>query len=206
VIEIISALSLAATHLSRFAEDMVLWASKEFSFVDIDDAYCTGSSLMPQKKNPDVLELVRGYAGRLYGSLVSVLTMMKGLPLSYNRDMQLDKEPLFDSIETVSIELEVLAGLVKTLKFNALKIGEYLCDESLYATDLVYYLVSKGVPFKDAHTAVGGLVRESLDRGIPIKEMPEAAIRKFSDKFSKKEIVRMFDPAVSVRSRRSVRR
>jgi argininosuccinate lyase len=147
VIEICSALALAAMHLSRFAEDMVIWSSKEFSFVDVDDAYCTGSSLMPQKKNPDVLELVRGYAGRAYGNMVSVMTMMKGLPLTYNRDMQLDKEPLFDSFETVNSELAVLTGLVRTMKFNIPAIEAHLADESLYATDLVYYLVGKGMAF-----------------------------------------------------------
>jgi len=137
VIEIISALAITAMHLSRLAEDLIIWSTKEFDFVELDDAFCTGSSLMPQKKNPDVLELIRGYAGRLNGNLVSVLTMMKGLPLTYNRDMQLDKEPLFNSFEIVSGELEVLTGLVKTLKFKKDIIKDHLKDESLYATDLV---------------------------------------------------------------------
>lgn len=206
VIEIIAALGLVATHCSRFSEDMILWASKEFSFVEIDDGYCTGSSLMPQKKNPDVLELVRGYAGRLYGNLVSVMTMMKGLPLTYNRDMQLDKEPLFNSFEIVMQELNVLAGLAASLKFNEAKIGAHCADESLYATDLVYYLVGKGTAFKDAHTIVGKLVRHSLDTGVKIAAMDEACLRQFSDKFVGKDIVKIFDPLVSVRSRRSIKR
>jgi len=206
VIEIISALSILAMHLSRLSEDLIIWSTKEFDFVEIDEAFCTGSSLMPQKKNPDVLELIRGYAGRLYGNLVSVLTMMKGLPLAYNRDMQLDKEPLFDSFEIVSKELRVLAGLIKTLKFNKAKIEQHLKDESLYATDLVYYLVNKKIPFKNAHTIVGKLVRYSLDSGIQIKDMPESLLKKFSDKFVKKEIVKLFDPLVSVGSKKSIKR
>ncbi len=206
VIEIISALAMLAMHLSRLAEDLILWSTKEFDFVELDDAFCTGSSLMPQKKNPDVLELVRGYAGRLNGNLVSVLTMMKGLPLTYNRDMQLDKEPLFNSFEIVSAELEVLAGLVKTLKFKKNSIAAHLKDESLYATDLVYYLVDKKVPFKQAHTIVGKLVLYSLAHGIEIKEMPENILHEFSEAFVKKEIVKLFDPLVSVRSKKSISR
>ncbi|MFA5155961.1 MAG: argininosuccinate lyase [Candidatus Omnitrophota bacterium] len=206
VIEIISALSILAMHLSRMAEDLIIWSTKEFDFIEIDEAFCTGSSLMPQKKNADVLELVRGYAGRLYGNLVSVLTMMKGLPLTYNRDMQLDKEPLFNSFEIVSSELKVLAGLIKTLKFNKAKIAEHLKDEGLYATDIVYYLVNKKIAFKEAHTIVGKLVKYSLDNGIEIKDMPEPLLKKFSVKFVKKEIVKLFDPIVSVKSKKSIKR
>lgn len=206
VIEIISALSILAMHLSRLSEDLIIWATKEFDFIEIDDAYCTGSSLMPQKKNPDVLELIRGYSGRLYGNLVGVLTMMKGLPLTYNRDMQLDKEPLFNSFEIVSSELKVLEGLIKTIKFNRGKIEEHLKDESLYATDLVYYLVDKKIPFKKAHAIVGKLVKCSIDNEIEIKNMPEDRLKDFSDKFVKKEIVKLFDPRVSVKSKRSIKR
>ena len=206
VIEIISALSMIAMHLSRLAEDLIIWATKEFDFIEIDDSFCTGSSLMPQKKNPDALELIRGYAGRLYGNLVSVLTMMKGLPLTYNRDMQLDKEPLFNSFEIVSSELKVLEGLVKTLKFNREKIEEHLKDESLYATDLVYYLVDKKIPFKEAHAIIGKLVKYSIDNEIEIKDMPEDRFKDFSDKFVKKEIVKLFDQCVSVESKRSIKR
>jgi len=206
VIEIISALSVAAMHLSRLAEDLIIWSTKEFDFVEIDEAFCTGSSLMPQKKNPDVLELIRGYAGRLYGNLISVLTMMKGLPLAYNRDMQLDKEPLFNSFEIVSAELNVLTGLIKALKFNEAKLEEHLKDESLYATDLVYYLVDKKIPFKEAHALVGKLVKHSVDHAVEIKEMPESLLKKFSPKFVKDEIVKLFDPLVSVKSKKSIKR
>ncbi len=206
VIEIISALSIIAMHLSRMAEDFIIWSTKEFDFIEIDEAFCTGSSLMPQKKNADVLELVRGYSGRLYGNLVSVLTMMKGLPLTYNRDMQLDKEPLFNSFEIVSKELKVLSGLIKTLKFNKNKIEEHLKDESLYATDLVYHLVDREVPFKTAHTIIGKIIKYSIDNAIDIKAMPEDLLKKFSDKIIKSEIVKLFDPKLSVESRKSILR
>lgn len=207
VIEILSALSLVAMHLSRLSEDLIIWSTKEFGFVEIDDAFCTGSSLMPQKKNPDVLELIRGYAGRIYGNLVSAMVMMKGLPLSYNRDMQLDKEPLFSSLEIVSDEIGVLKGLIDTLKFNDVRIKEHLKDESLYATDLVYYLVDLGIPFKTAHTLIGELIKYSIDSSTSIKDMTEAELKKkLSGKASKAEIVKRLDPVFSVKSKRSIRR
>jgi argininosuccinate lyase len=206
VIDVISALSILGMHLSRLAEDFIIWATKEFDFIEIDDAFCTGSSLMPQKKNPDVLELIRGYAGRVYGNLISVLTMMKGLPLTYNRDMQLDKEPLFNSLDIILGELEVLSGVVKSLRFNKSTIQERLKDESLYATDLVYYLVDKGAAFKNAHNIIGRLVKYSIDNSIEIKQMPENLLRKFSDRLVKKEIIKLFNPEVSVKSKRSIKR
>ena len=206
IIEFINALSILAMHLSRLAEDLIIWSTKEFDFVKIDEAFCTGSSLMPQKKNPDVLELIRGNAGRLYGNLMSVLTMMKGLPLTYNRDMQLDKEPLFDSFEKVSLELKVLEGLIKTLKFNKSKIEEQLRDESLYATDLVYYLVDKKVPFKEAHAIVGRLVKYSINKGIAIQKMSQGDLKKFSGNFVKKDLINLFDPKISVKSKKSIKR
>ena len=161
---------------------------------------------MPHKKNPDVLELIRGYAGKLYGNLISVLTMMKGLPLTYNRDMQLDKEPLFNSIEIVSKELKVLTGLVSTLKFNEKNIKEHLKDESLYATDLVYYLVEKDVAFKNAHTIVGRLIKYSIDNDIKIKNMTKDQLKKFSKKLVQSEIIELFNPEKSVFSKKSVKK
>jgi len=142
-------------HLSRLAEDFIIWSSSEFNFIDIDEAFCTGSSIMPQKKNPDALELIRGNTGKLYGNLISVLVMMKGLPLSYNRDMQLDKEPLFDSLKIVNDELMVLAELIKAVKFNKDSIDKQLKDKGLYAAKMAEDLVKKGVAFKDAHKIVG---------------------------------------------------
>ncbi|MCX5665776.1 MAG: argininosuccinate lyase [Candidatus Omnitrophica bacterium] len=206
VAEALNVTAIMATHLSRFAEDLIIWSTKEFDFVDIDEAFCTGSSLMPQKKNADALELIRGSAGRLYGNRMGFLVVIKGLPLSYNRDMQLDKEPLFDSLGTVIKELKVLKGLVGTLKFNKDKIESQLDDESLYATDIVYYLVDKGVPFKTAHAIVGKLVKYSIDNRIEIKSMTDHELSRFSDKFKNKEMIKLFDPKVSVESKRSVKR
>lgn len=207
VIEILSALAILGMHLSRLSEDLIIWSTKEFGFVEIDDAFATGSSLMPQKKNPDVLELIRGYAGMLYGNLVSVLTMMKGLPLTYNRDMQLDKPPLFSSLEIITKELKVLPGLITTLKWNKKAIKKEIEDnEALYAADIMYHLVKKGIPFKKAHGIVGKLVKYSIDSGKKIKEMTDNALGKFCDKLKHKELVKLMDPATSVKSRISVKR
>jgi argininosuccinate lyase len=206
VIDILSVLSVIGIHLSRLAEDLILWSTKEFDLIEIDDAYCTGSSLMPQKKNADVLELVRGYSGRLYGNLMSVLTAMKGLPLTYNRDMQLDKEPLFGSLDITLAMLSVLTPLMKSVRFNNENIKKNLEDESLYATDLVYYLVRKNVPFKKAHYIVGELVKFSVRTRTSIKNMSDKKLKTFSDKFAKADIAGLFDPEASVRSKRSIRR
>jgi len=207
VIETLSSLSLLGMHLSRLAEDLIIWSSKEFDFVELDDAFSTGSSLMPQKKNPDVLELIRGYTGMLYGNLLSVLTMMKGLPLTYNRDMQLDKPPLFNSFEIIENELKVLVKLIPTLKWNKEIIEEKIKDdETLYATDFTYYLIKKGIPFKNAHDIIGKLVKFSLDTGRKIKEMNDTELAKFSSELKQAEISKLMDPGVSVRSRISVGR
>ncbi|MEI6862940.1 MAG: argininosuccinate lyase [Candidatus Omnitrophota bacterium] len=206
VIEMLSVLSMVGMHISRLSEDLIIWSTKEFGFVELDDAFATGSSLMPQKKNPDVLELARGYTGRLYGNLINSLTVMKGLPLSYNRDMQLDKEPLFDSIDIVTIELKVFSGLIRTLGFNKARIEEALEDESLYATDLVYYLVGKGIAFKTAHSVVGGLVKHSIDSSIEIKSMSQTELDKYSDKLLRADIIRLINPVVSVKSKLSIKR
>lgn len=206
VAEALNVTAIIATHLSRFAEDLIIWSTKEFDFVDIDEAFCTGSSLMPQKKNADALELIRASAGKLFGNRIGFLAVMKGLPLSYNRDMQLDKEPLFGSFETVIGELKVLKGISKTLKFNKDKIETQLDDESLYATDIVYYLVDKGVAFKTAHTIVGKLIKYTIDNSIEVKTMTQHELNIFSDKFVKSEVVKLFDPKVSVESKKSINR
>jgi len=207
VIESLSALAILGMHLSRLAEDLIIWSTKEFNFIEIDDAFTTGSSLMPQKKNPDVLELIRGYTGTLYGNLMSVLTMMKGLPLTYNRDMQLDKPPLFSSFEIVEKELKVLPRLIRTLIWKEdiikKKIEE---DETLYATDLVYYLIKKGEPFKKAHNIIGRLVRDSIEKGRKIRDMTDRELKVFSDKLKHSKILELMDPLKSVESRRSIDR
>ena len=155
IIEILSAAALTGMHMSRISEDLIIWSTSEFNFVDIDEAFCTGSSIMPQKKNPDVLELIRGNAGRLYANLMSMLVTMKGLPLTYNRDMQLDKAPLFDSLNIIKDQLEILSKLIRTMKLNKAAIDRQLQDPGLYATLMAERLVKKGVSFKDAHRIVG---------------------------------------------------
>ncbi len=205
VIEILSALSILGMHLSRLSEDLIIWSTKEFGFIEIDDAFTTGSSLMPQKKNPDVLELIRGYAGTLYGNLMSVLTMMKGLPLTYNRDMQLDKPPLFSSFKIIEKELGILPGLIETIKWNKEFINEKIKDDiALYATDFVYYLIEKEkIPFKAAHDIIGKLVSECLKVG-GIKKLSAIEIKKIYDKLDKKKLIELMDPVKSVKSRTSV--
>jgi argininosuccinate lyase len=206
VIEILSALSILQMHLSRLAEDMILWSTKEFDFIDIDDAFCTGSSLMPQKKNPDVLELVRGYTGRLYGNLINVLVMMKGLPLSYNRDMQHDKEPLFDSFEIVQKELNVLAELFKNVKFKKENIKKQLEDECLYATDIADYLVQNKVPFTEAHTIVGKLIQYKLKSDIELRSLDYSVLKQFHPLLTPKVIKKLINSKTSVESKKSVRK
>jgi argininosuccinate lyase len=157
-VELLSGLALVAMHLSRLSEDVILWASSEFHFVTLSDAFTTGSSLMPQKKNPDVAELTRGKTGRVYGNLVSLLTLMKGLPMTYNRDMQEDKEAIFDSIDTVKAALGVFAPMLREATVNAARCAEAVADANLLATDLADYLVNHGVPFRKAHEVIGRAV------------------------------------------------
>jgi argininosuccinate lyase len=171
VAEFLAAAAICGMHLSRLAEDLVIWSSAEFGFVRIGDAYTTGSSLMPQKKNPDIAELVRGKTGRLYGNLVAVLTMLKGLPLTYNRDMQEDKEPLFDSADTLGASLRVMADMLRHAKVNKTRCEAAASDPSLLATDLADFLVKRGLPFRQAHHAVGALVAESERTGVPLPKL-----------------------------------
>lgn len=206
VVETLNALAITGMHLSRLAEDLVLWATKEFDFIEIDDAFCTGSSLMPQKKNPDVLELIRGNAGKLYGNLISVLVMMKGLPLSYNRDMQLDKEPLFNSFEVVQQELKVLTELLPAIRFKKENIANQLEDECLYATDIADYLVQKGVAFKDAHTIIGKLIAYKLKTGKEIKKMDDSELKAFHPVLTGKVVKKIINPETSAESKKSIKR
>lgn len=207
VIEILSSIAILGMHLSRMAEEIIIWTTKEFGFVEMDDAFSTGSSLMPQKKNPDVLELIRGMTGTFNGNLVNALTMMKALPLTYNRDMQLDKPALFNSLDMIKKELKVMSGLIETLKWNRKNIADIVSkDETIYATDLVYYLIDKGMPFKKAHDIIGKLVKYSIDKGVEIKKMADEDLRGFSDQLKHKEILKLMVPQVSVASRISVSR
>jgi argininosuccinate lyase len=176
VAELLFTGALLGTHISRLAEDLIIYSSAEFGFVTLDDAYSTGSSLMPQKKNPDSLELTRGKAGRLTGNLVQLLTVLKGLPSTYNKDLQEDKEPLFDTVDTLLLTLPVVAGVVNTLRFNTERMHAAL-DDTMLATDIADELVRLGVPFREAHGLVGQLVREAETRHSALRDLPKATIR-----------------------------
>jgi len=180
VVEFLSAAAIVGMHLSRLAGDLTLWATAEFGFVEIADAFATGSSIMPQKKNPDVAELIRGKSGRLYGNLVAVLTIMKGLPLTYNSDMQEDKEPLFDSIDTLEAILRVLPAMLRTLTFREGRMREAAGAHYSTATDLADYLVRKGLPFREAHEVVGKTVRHGIAAGKELGELSLEEFQRFS--------------------------
>ena len=171
LIETLSALSTVMMHLSRFCEEIIMWNSNEYRFVEIDDGYSTGSSIMPQKKNPDIAELVRGKTGRVYGALISILTTMKGIPLAYNKDMQEDKEFTFDSIDTVKGCIALFNGMISTMAFNKDNMEKSAKNGFTNATDAADYLVNNGVPFRDAHGIVGRLVLHCIDKGISLDEM-----------------------------------
>ena len=183
VIELLSALSTVMMHLSRFSEEIILWNSNEYRFVEIDDAYSTGSSIMPQKKNPDIAELLRGKTGRVYGALISILTTMKGIPLAYNKDMQEDKELTFDAIDTVKGCLRLFTGMISTMEFRRDVMEASAKNGFTNATDAADYLVNHGVPFRDAHGIVGRLVLLCIDRGISLDELPLEEYQKISPVF-----------------------
>lgn len=182
-IEALSDLSLIMMHLSRFSEEIIIWNTNEYRFVEIDDGYSTGSSIMPQKKNPDIAELVRGKTGRVYGSLVSLLTTMKGLPLAYNKDMQEDKEVTFDAFKTVNDCLDLFNGMLCTIKFNKDIMEKSAVRGFTNATDAADYLVNRGVPFRDAHGIIGRIVIYCIDKGISIDGMTVDELKGFSDRF-----------------------
>jgi argininosuccinate lyase len=178
-LELLAALAIAAVHLSRLSEELVLWSTTEFGFVELDDAFATGSSLMPQKKNPDVAELVRGKTGRVVGDLVSLLVTLKGLPLAYNRDLQEDKKPVFDAVETVRASLEVLAAALRSLRVRGEAMAAAAADPLLLATDLAEHLVVRGVPFREAHEVVGRLVASTLERGVRLDALSREELVRF---------------------------
>ncbi len=183
VIEYLNALSMIMMHLSRFSEEIIIWNTNEYQFVEIDDAYSTGSSIMPQKKNPDIAELVRGKTGRVYGALMSMLTTMKGLPLAYNKDMQEDKELTFDAIQTVHQCLTLFAGMLETLKFKKDVMAKSAVNGFANATDAADYLVLKGVPFRDAHSIIGKLVLYCIEKETCIDALGIEELKSISDKF-----------------------
>lgn len=199
-IELVSAISVLMMHLSRLSEDIIFWMSQESGWVELGDAFCTGSSLMPQKKNPDMCELTRGKASRVYGDLVTLLSMMKGLPLTYNRDMQEDKEPIFDALDTAKLVLAVYAPMMASMKVNKKRMRAAADDPALMATDLAEWLVKAGVPFRDAHHRVGRLVGWSKKEGIPLDKMSLEQIL-ISVPEANEEVLDLWKPEKSVQAR-----
>lgn len=182
-VELNCALSLIMTHLSRFSEEIIMWCSWEFKFIELDDAYATGSSIMPQKKNPDITELIRGKAGRVNGNLMTLLSMLKGLPLAYNKDMQEDKEAIFDSIDNVKLCLKTFIPMIETMKINKDKMRAAAAGGFINATDCADYLVKRGMPFRDAYKISGRLVAECIDKGLTLETLPLENYRELSDLF-----------------------
>jgi len=199
-IEFCCAAALAMVHLSRFSEELVLWSSAQFNFIELPDRFCTGSSIMPQKKNPDVPELVRGKSGRAIGNLVGLLTLMKGQPLAYNKDNQEDKEPLFDSVDTLKSSLQVFADMVPALKVNRTRMTEAARQGFATATDLADYLVRKGVPFRDAHEIVGRAVLHGVNNGRDLSGMTLQELRGFSTAIEE-DVFQFLTPDGSVAAR-----
>ena len=183
LIEFLSALSTIMMHLSRFSEEIIIWNSNEYQFVELDDAYSTGSSIMPQKKNPDIAELVRGKTGRVYGALMALLTTMKGLPLAYNKDMQEDKEMAFDAMDTAADCITLFTGMIQTMKFHKDRMAKSAMNGFTNATDAADYLVGKGVPFRDAHGIIGRLVLYCIEKDTSIDALSLEELRSISDKF-----------------------
>jgi argininosuccinate lyase len=199
VVEFLAWAALTQVHLSNLAEDLIIWASREFGFVEIDDAYATGSSLMPQKKNPDSLELMRGKSGRVIGHLTGLLTTLKGLPTAYNKDLQEDKEALFDTIDTLKIELTIATGVVRTLRVNAGRMSAAL-DDGMLATDLADYLVRRGVPFRQSHHLVGQAVRRAEALEVTLEELDLSEYQAIDPAFAA-DVYDVFDFVRSVEAR-----
>jgi argininosuccinate lyase len=200
LVETVAALANCAVHMSRFAEELVLWSSQEVGFVQMSDAFTTGSSMMPQKKNPDMAELVRGKCGRVIGDLVALLVMLKGLPLAYNRDMQEDKPPLFDAFDTVESGLAVLAGALATARFDAARMRAALARGFVDATEMADWLAAKGVPFREAHAVVGRLVSKCVASDSTLAELPLETLRAENAAFDE-DVYRALDPEVAIERR-----
>lgn len=203
VCEFLFCLAMIGMHLSRLSEDLILWSTTEFGFVEFSDEFSTGSSLMPQKKNPDMAELARGKAGRLYGNLVSILTTLKGLPSSYNRDLQEDKEALFDSTDTIAVALDVFSAMLPKMKINPDKMKAAAADPNLLATDLAEHLVKKGMPFREAHEIVGQAVSHAIGKDKKLNEIPLAELKKFSARFDV-DVAKVFDTRRSLSARTGI--
>ena len=202
LLEFLSAASILMIHLSRFSEEIILWCSREFSFIELDDAHCTGSSMMPQKKNPDVLELVRGKAGRVIGHLMALLTTVKALPLAYNKDLQEDKEGVFDALDTVKFSLAVFAQIVAGMKVRKENMRRAVEEDFSNATDLADYLVKKNLPFRQAHEVAGKLVHHCIERGVYLKDLTLDEFKNFSPLFDA-DIYDAIKPETCVAARNS---
>lgn len=202
ILEFLSAASILMIHLSRFSEEIIFWCSREFSFVELDDAHCTGSSMMPQKKNPDVPELVRGKTGRVIGHLIAMLTTVKALPLAYNKDLQEDKEGLFDAIDTIKFSLAVFSQIVQGMKIKSENMRRAVEEDFSNATDLADYLVKKNIPFRQAHEISGKIVHYCIERKIYLKDLSTADFKNFSEKFED-DIHDAIKPETCVNSRNS---
>jgi argininosuccinate lyase len=199
LLEFLAAYAIAQVHLSRLAEELILWATEEFGFLELDDAFCTGSSLMPQKRNPDVAELARGKAGRVIGDLVALLTVVKGLPLAYNKDLQEDKEPVLDAHATLLASFDAMAGMVETARFREDRMEAALERGEPCATDAAEWLVSRGVPFREAHERVGQMAREVRDAGRRLAELTQDELVAYHPAFA--GAPSLFDPRRSLEAR-----
>ena len=202
IIEFLSTSSILMMHLSRFSEEIILWSSQEFKFIELDDSYSTGSSIMPQKKNPDMAELIRGKTGRVYGNLMGLLTILKGLPLAYNKDMQEDKEGMFDTVKTVIGSLRIFAGMIETMKVNTDVMEESTKNDFSNATELADYLSNKGMPFREAHEVVGKLVLYCVNKGCYLQNLSLAEFREASELFEE-DIYHVLNPKTAVQRRNS---
>jgi argininosuccinate lyase len=202
VAEFLFAAALLMVHLSRFSEDLILWSSSEFAFITMDDAFTTGSSMMPQKKNPDIPELIRGKTGRVLGGLVSVLTMLKGLPLAYNKDMQEDKEVFFDAVDTIKMCLTLYAAMLRTVNVNAARMYAAAAGDFASATDMADYLVRQGLPFREAHAVVGRLVAGCAATGRSLAELSLEELREASPLLGT-EALQLLTPESCVAARRA---
>lgn len=200
LVEIVAALANCAVHLSRISEELVMWSSQEFGFVQMSDAFTTGSSMMPQKKNPDMAELVRGKCGRVVGDLVSLIVLLKGLPLAYNRDMQEDKPPVFDAFDTVDASLHILTGCLGAATFHADAMGAALCEGFVDATEIADYLVTKGMPFRNAHHVSGRLVATAIKHKKTLSQLTLAEMRVETELFGE-DIYKALDPEVAIERR-----
>lgn len=203
IVEILSALSIVSMHLSRISEDLILWVTHEFNFIEIDMAFCTGSSIMPHKKNPDTLELIRGTTGKIYGNLFAALNLMKALPLTYNRDMQLDKPPLFDSVDTVEQMVDLLAKIFATLKVKNFVAQKAIVNEAFFTVDLMEYLIKKGISYRQAHDTIGRMIKECPDTGKKLSSLTPAELAKYSHAFSA-DIKGILCAAASVKAKKSL--